>query len=41
MVCGLIDRVKKVFLTTGVNKVISLYTNVQDALANDPLFQAR
>lgn len=41
MVTGLNDRVEKVFVTTGVHKVVALYPSVDEALAQDPLFHKR
>lgn len=41
VVASLSERVEKVFIATGVHKVISLYGSVADALAQDSLFQKR
>jgi anti-anti-sigma factor len=38
---GLNERVKKVFLTTGVHKVVPLYDDAAAALSQDRLFQGR
>ncbi len=39
MVAGLSDRVKKVFETTGIHKVMNLYDRPKDALMQDQLFR--
>ena len=38
-VAGLSDRVKKVFLTTGIHKILNLYEDTSEALAHDQLFR--
>lgn len=39
-VAGLSERVKKVFETTGIHKIMNLYDHPQDALAQDQLFRS-
>jgi anti-anti-sigma factor len=38
-VAGLSERVRKVFETTGIHKVMNLYDRPKDALAQDQLFR--